>query len=98
MVKRDQKRAFTCSQKFVEQVDLESKTLPIKLVTTEPYAAKLFSHLSDPKGTPATTAYLNHFVEENPEACSQDVYENMTMYLSTIDGKPIKKRSKKKNN
>jgi hypothetical protein len=93
---RVQKQAFACSQEIIEVLQPDNPGALPEVVAKSPYAAKvLYSLLLDPVGKPAVTAYLNHFVEENPLTDSQEGYELVTGFLQSLDGKAKKKRSKK---
>jgi hypothetical protein len=65
-VKRVQKRAFQCSKLRQTEINADDPTASPAIMATSPTAAKMFNLVSE--GNAAVTSYLDHYVEENPNA------------------------------
>jgi hypothetical protein len=64
-------------------------------VATSPISLKVFNSMSDRKNQPAVANYVTHFYEDNPQADSQEGYDQANDYVRILEGLPKKKRSRK---
>ena len=96
MINQVKKRAFKRSQLVTDLVDADNPTSSPLKACASPYASKVFDHLADKKNKPSVAQFVDHYVEDNPFADSQEVYEHTNDYLRGLEGQPLKKRSKKK--
>ena len=59
------------------------------------YAGRVHHRIANLKNDPSVAEYVSNFYEENPQANSQEGYEQANAFLRGIDGFPQKKASKK---
>lgn len=94
--KRVQKRAFKRSLETTEVLQTDNPIASPEHVAASPHASRVFNELANACGRPTVASYLNHCVEANPMANSQEGHEAAADFMRDSDGKPKKKKSKKK--